>query len=168
MPVRRTTRNENGLSDIEEAFVREYLVDLCQANAMRRADGGEVKKAWRQLGHQMMQRPHVRAAVEKAMQERAKRLDTTADEVLREIARLAMFDPAELTGVTCPEDIALLPELVRRAIVGWSWDRQGRFTIKLAKETALGMLAQHHGLLKQQIEHSGGVTITATPLDQAL
>jgi phage terminase small subunit len=141
------------ISDKEALFVRHYLVDLSYANAARRA-GYSVKTA-KEQGYQMAQRPQVRAAIDKAMAERAKRLDTQADDVLREIARMAMFDPAHVTAVTCPEDIALLPEDVRRAIVGWSWDRQGKFTVKLAKEGALDMLGRHHGLFKDRVEHSG-------------
>jgi hypothetical protein len=49
--------------------------------------------------------------------------------VLREIQRMAMYDPAQLTDVKSPDDIKKLPEDVRRAIVGWSWDRNGKSSI---------------------------------------
>jgi phage terminase small subunit len=75
-----------------------------------------------------------------------------ATDVLREIQRLAMFDPADLTEVKSPADIKALPEHVRRAIVGWGWDRQGRFTIKTAKEGALEMLGRHHSLFNDKLK----------------
>lgn len=143
------------LNDLEQRFVLEYLVDMSQANAMRRADGSKAKKSWKELGYQMAQRPHVKAAIEAALTKLFDKLEASALDVKREIARMAMFDPAHVTGVTCPEDIARLPEDVRRAIVGWSWDRQGNFTVKLAKEGALEMLGRHHGLFRDRVEHSG-------------
>lgn len=155
MPARRLAKTKDDLSDIEARFVAEYLVDLCQWRAMERADGGEREKNWRQLGYQMMQRPHVKAAVDAALAAQFAKLDATAMDVKREIARMALFDPAHVTGVSCPQDIAYLPEDVRRAIVGWSWDRNGNFTVKLAKEGALEMLGRHHGLFKDRVEHSG-------------
>lgn len=163
----RVQRKTKGLTDTDSRFVSEYLVDLCQWKAMMRAHGSTdpQEKNWRQLGYQAMAKPQVRAAVEVALAEQFKKLDATALDVKREIARMAMFDPAHVTGVTCPEDIALLPEDVRRAIVGWSWDRNGNFTVKLAKESALEMLGRHHGLFKDRVEHSGpgGGPIPVTP-----
>jgi phage terminase small subunit len=121
---------------------------------------------WRQLGYQMMQKPHVKAAVRARLAEQFARLDATAMDVKREIARMALFDPAHVTAVTCPEDIAQLPEDVRRAIVGWSWDKKGNFIIKLAKEGALEMLGRHFGLFRDRVEHSGpnGGPIAVTPV----
>lgn len=159
------------LSAREALFVAEYLVDFCQWKALMRADDGEPDdKAWRVLSSVMMKQPHVKAAVQKAVAERAKRLNTTADDVLREIARLALFDPAHITGVSGPDDIVHLPEDVRRAIVGWSWDRNGNFIVKMAKEAMLQLLAQHHGLVKQKHELSGpngGPIPVATALTDA-
>ena len=48
-----------------------------------------------------------------------------------------LYDPADLVivgedgevrDITSPKDLRLLPERVRRCIVGWSWDRKGNFT----------------------------------------
>lgn len=145
--------NPDKLTPREEAFVREYLIDLSATNAAKRA--GYSAKTAKEQGYQLLKRPRIAAAIEAAMQARNQRLDASADDVLREITRLAMFDPAAFVNVKKPADVAKLPENVRRAIVGWSWDRQGRFTIKLAKESALSMLGQHHGLFKSVVEHSG-------------
>lgn len=159
--ARRTELNER-----DQTFIREYLIDLSISKAAVRA--GLPEKTARIQGWQMLQRPEIKAAVDAALAERMKRLDSKADDVLREIARLALFDPAHLTGVTCPEDIALLPEDVRRAIVGWSWDKFGNFVVKMAKEGALEMLGRHHKLFTDKVEHSGGVTVTASPADERL
>lgn len=169
MPGHSKKKKAAGLTDIEARFVAEYLLHLNQGLAMERADGSEKKKAWRQLGYQMAQRPHVKAAIEAGMKRQFEKLEATALDVKREIARMAMFDPAHVTGVTCPEDVARLPEDVRRAIVGWSWDRQGNFTVKLAKEGALEMLGRHHGLFeKDKAPPSVQVVIHASPHDEKL
>lgn len=134
-------------------FVAEYLIDLNATQAATRA--GYSAKTANEQGARLLANVSVRSAMDAAMKERGERTKITADDVLREITRLAMFDPADLTEVKSPQDIKALPEDVRRAIVGWTWDRQGRFTIKLVKEGALEMLGRHHSLFKDRVEHSG-------------
>lgn len=154
------------LTPKQERFVQEYLIDLNATQAAARA-GYSVKTANEQ-GARLLINVSVRSAIEEAQKARGERLQATADDVLREITRLAMFDPAQFKDVKSPEDVAQLPEDVRRAIVGWSWDKQGRFTIKLVKEGALEMLGRHHGLFKDRVEHSGRVTVQASALDERL
>lgn len=143
------------LTPKQQAFVREYLIDLNATQAYLRA-GFKVKPtSARVQACRLLANPNIASAIETAMQERGRRVEATADDVLREITRLAMFDPATFKDVKSPQDVAALPEDARRAIVGWSWDRQGNFTIKLVKESALEMLGRHHGLFKERVEHSG-------------
>jgi phage terminase small subunit len=141
------------LTPKQERFVAEYLIDLNATQAATRA--GYSPKTANEQGARLLANVSVRSAVEAAQKDRGERIKATADDVLREIQRLAMFDPAEFKDVKSPEDVANLPEDVRRAIVGWSWDKNGRFTIKLVKEGALEMLGRHHGLFKDRVEHSG-------------
>lgn len=141
------------LTPKQERFVQEYLVDLNGTDAATRA--GYSKRTAYSIANELLKKPHVQAAVQAAQAERGKRVKRSADDVVLELERLAMFDPKDLTDVKGPEDIKALPEDVRRAIVGWSWDRQGRFTIKLAKEGALEMLGRHHGVFRDRIEHTG-------------
>lgn len=74
------------------------------------------------------------------------------DRVLAEIEGVAFLDPKELAGITSPDAIAAAPEHVRRAIVGWSWDKAGNFVLKLAKERALEMLGKHRKLFTDKLE----------------
>lgn len=143
----------NGLTPKQAQFVAEYLVDLNATQAATRA--GYSARTANEQGARLLANVSVRSALDEAMKERGERTKITADDVLREITRLAMFDPADLTEVKSPEDIKALPEDVRRAIVGWTWDKNGRFTIKLVKEGALEMLGRHHSLFKDRVEHSG-------------
>jgi phage terminase small subunit len=75
------------LTPKQQAFVREYPVDLCGAKAAVRA--GYLPKNAKKSAHELMQKPEIRAAIDKAMRERAERTLVTADENLKAIERLA-------------------------------------------------------------------------------
>lgn len=138
------------ITALMRAFAREYPVDKIGSKAAVRA--GYSPRSAKKIAHELLQRADVRALVDTELAAHYERVKVHADQVVIEIGRMAMFDPADLVNVKSPRDIAALPVEVRRAIVGWSWDRQGRFTIKLAKEAALTLLARHHGLLKDKVE----------------
>ena len=141
------------LTPKQAEFVRQYLVDLNGTQAAIRA--GYAAGSAEVTASNLLRNPKIASLVQTAMAERGERTKTTADDVLLEIKRLAMFDPMDLADVKSPQDFASLPEDVRRAIVGWGWDKQGNFTIKLAKQGALEMLGRHHGLFKDRMELSG-------------
>jgi phage terminase small subunit len=67
----------------QEAFVREYLVDLNATQAAIRA--GYSAKTARQTAAEYLAKPDIAAAVQKAMDERAERTEITADYVLKTI-----------------------------------------------------------------------------------
>lgn len=70
----------------QEAFVREYLIDL---NATRAAiAAGYSEKTAEQQGYQLLQHPSVSLAVKEAMAARAQRTEITADFVLKGICDL--------------------------------------------------------------------------------
>lgn len=74
------------LTPKQEAFVREYLVDLCAAHAAVRA--GYSERSAKQTGCDLLAVPKVQAAIAKAQAERAERVDDDADQVLRDLRRL--------------------------------------------------------------------------------
>jgi len=85
----------------------------------------------------------------------ADKAELSVERVLREIQAMAFYDPASLveTAIKKPQDIGKLPEEVRRSIVGWSWDRQGKFVIKLAdKSKALDQLARHLSIYNDKLD----------------
>jgi phage terminase small subunit len=143
------------LTPKQQAFVREYLIDLNATQAAIRA--GYSERTARSIGQENLTKPDIASAVAAAQQTREERATATSTEVLREINRMAMFDPADLTNVRSPDDIKTLPEDVRRAIVGWGWDRNGNFTVKTAKESALEMMARHHSLFNDKLKVEANV-----------
>lgn len=67
----------------QSLFVREYLVDLNATKAAIRA--GYSQKTAEQIGHQLLQKTSVSAAVEKAMEKRSAKTELTADWVLEKL-----------------------------------------------------------------------------------
>lgn len=68
------------------AFVREYLVDKNATQAAIRA--GYSARSAGQTGNEMLRKPHIKAAVNKALKEQAARTLMTADRVLLDIQQL--------------------------------------------------------------------------------
>jgi phage terminase small subunit len=145
------------LTPKQEQFCKEYLVDLNATQAAKRA--GYSEKTAYSIGDEILKKPEVAARINELMKERGERTRVTADRVLLEIERMAMYDPADLIEVNNHRDIAKLPEEVRRAIVGWKYTGDGGFELKLVKEKAIDLLAKHHGIAKDRVEVSGKITL---------
>jgi len=164
------------MSPKQARFVEEYLIDANGAQAAIRA-GYSPKTAGIQAA-QLLANPEIAAAIEAAMSERAEKLEITSERVLAEIAVMAFYDLADLMvdvepeegeessplvvngrtvlGLRGPHDIQRLPENVRRAIVGWGYDRNQNFTVKLAdKSKALDQLARHLSLYNDKLAIDG-------------
>ena len=77
----------NGLSGKQQAFVTEYLVDLNATQAAIRA--GYSAKTAEVIAHENLRKPQIAAAIQQAMDQRARRTEITADLVLERINRIA-------------------------------------------------------------------------------
>ena len=152
------------LTPKQSLFVLEYLKDLNGSKAAVRT--GYSEKTAKEQACRLLTNDHIIAAIADAMKQRGERTKITADRVLLEIERLAMFDPKDLTRITGPGDIENLPEDVRRSIVGWKWDKNGNFIVDFVKEKALEMLGRHHGLFvdRQEITGKDGAALIPTPI----
>lgn len=155
----------------QQRFVTEYLIDLNATAAAIRAGYSEATANTQ--GPRLLEDPAVQAAIDAAKIERSEETGINAERVLQEIATMAFYDPADLMiddvaldgenpsvvingriihGLRGPADIRRLPENVRRAIVGWGYDRHQNFTVKLAdKSKALDQLARHLSLYNDKL-----------------
>jgi phage terminase small subunit len=130
------------LTDRQRAFAREYVIDLAPQAAAIRA--GYVEKSAKYTARALLATPAVRALIDETLNARAERAAIDAERVIDELTALSLWDPADFARVQGPADIAALPETVRRAIVGWDWDKAGNFRLKLADKTrALELIGRH-------------------------
>ena len=74
------------LTDRQAKFVDEYLVDLNATQAAIRA--GYSEKRASEIGYQQLQKTTVQEAIAEAMEKRSKRVQRTADDVMRDLAAI--------------------------------------------------------------------------------
>ena len=85
------------LTDKQQRFVEEYMVDLNATQAAIRA--GYSPNTAAEQGYDHLRKPQIQLAIEKARREQQERTGITADRVLREIAAVALADARELVEV---------------------------------------------------------------------
>ncbi|MHC1712786.1 MAG: terminase small subunit [Solidesulfovibrio sp.] len=143
--------DDNSLTDRQQCFVEEYLVDLNAGAAAARA--GYAARSAYALGPRLRKMPQVRAAIDAAMAVRSQRLRITQDKVLSELARIAFADIRDF--VSWDEDgVHLLPSAKldsdQTACIAEIVENAGKkgmgLRIKLhGKPQALAALARHLG-----------------------
>jgi len=158
--VRKMAREE--LTPKQEMFVREYLVDLNATQAAIRA--GYSKKTAGAVGHEVLKKPEIQAAIQKAMQSRAERTQITADRVLEEWSKIAFMDIKEVVdwdenGITirpsAEVDGSLIAEISQIAT-----ESGHNLKIKMHdKMKALDSVARHLGMFNDKLNLSGNTTI---------
>jgi phage terminase small subunit len=84
------TRNSYGLTEQQERFVQEYLVDMNATKAAERA-GYSQKTAYAQ-GFRLLKHAEVAQRLRILQEKRAARVEITADRVLEELKELAFSD----------------------------------------------------------------------------
>lgn len=164
------------LTPKQSAFVREYLVDLNASAAYKRAGYIAKGNAAEVNAARMLRNAQVQAEIQVAMNERAQRNDITADRVLKEIARLAFFDPRRLlNGDGTPKAIHELDDDTAAAVAGIDIVTKGNedlgyadvMKIKLAdKSKNLELLGRHLKLFTDKIEVDVGADL-ATRMKEA-
>ncbi len=148
------------LTPKQNAFVREYLIDLNATQAAIRA--GYSPKTAEEQGYQLLRKTSVKAEIQTAMDERSQRSEITADRVLKEISRLAFFDPRKLLNADgTPKSIHELDDDTAAAVAGIDIVTRGNedlgyadiMKVKLAdKSKNLELLGRHLKLFTDKIE----------------
>jgi len=154
----------------QQAFVREYVRDLNGTKAAIRA--GYSTKGASAKAAQLLANVNVRAAVKARQERRYEKVDIKADDVLRELRKIAFQD---LSGVIRVErgsvyltDTAVLTEDQMAAIESFEPTLHGVKVRLHSKEKALELLARHMGMLNDKIEHSGELKVKHTMTDAEL
>jgi phage terminase small subunit len=131
-----------GLTPKQEAFVREYLIDLNATQAAIRAGYSESTAA--EIGYENLRKPQIKEAIDSAISTRAKRTEITADKVLQEIAGVAF---AGLDAKSMIEEMATLMEA---GLDGKPLRPDYNHKLK-----ALELLGKHLKLFTEKHEHGG-------------
>lgn len=160
-------KNERKLTPKQAAFCAEYLIDLNATQAAIRS--GYSQKTAGSVGAENLTKPEIQHEVSRLMNERAKRVEVTADTVLSEILKVAIVD----IGGAFRDDGSLkaiheMPEDLRRSISGldvyeeFAGKGEDREQIGVTKKIrfwdktkALEMLGRHLRLFTDKLEHSG-------------
>lgn len=155
------------MTEKQNKFVREYLIDLNGTRAAIRA-GYSVKTAAEQASR-LLRNVKVQEAIETAMARRSRRTGVIQDRVLNELAKLAFVqitdvidpDSAEIKRDAAEEDLACI-QSVRIKPNEWGVERE----VKLYdKKSALELLGRHLGMFKDNLN----VTIeTSQKLDDII
>ena len=137
------------ITDQQYMFVLEYLKDLDANAAALRA--GYSPNAARAAGSELVGKKKIRDVLELELSLRSVRTQTSADRVVRELARIAFVDPRNVmrwdaAGVAVI-DSSKIDDDTAAAIQEIKLDAQGNVSVKLVpKLPALDMLAKHLNL----------------------
>ena len=145
----------------QKRFVEEYLIDLNATQAAIRA-GYKAKNGQRasEIGHELLQKTQVSAAISEAIAERSKRTGINADRVLLELARIAFVNADDVINAkdaTLKEDASRDDLAAIQSVKVKSFGEDGvEREIKLAdKLKALDMLGRHLAMRNDKLQLSG-------------
>jgi phage terminase small subunit len=131
------------LTDKQEAFIREYMIDLNATQAYLRA-GYKVKESTaRANGSRLLTNANVLARIQELQAERAKKLELDADWVLRRLKEISDKCMQAEPVVVFDYDSKSMVETGE-----YQFDSTGA-----NKSTEL--IGKHLGMFKERIEHSG-------------
>lgn len=82
------------LTDKQERFIKEYLIDLNATQAAKRA--GYSEKTAQEIGSQNLSKVIIQTAIQKAQRERHERLQIDADYVLNRHVEIDQMDVADI------------------------------------------------------------------------
>lgn len=153
------------MTDKQQVFVNEYLIDLNATQAAIRAKYS-VKTAYSQ-GERLLKNVDVGACIGKALAERSRRTGITADRVIRELARIAFVKPtdvinldeATVSSTASEDDLAVIASVRVKKIPtseGMGIEREVKLCDKLK---ALELLGRHLGMFKDEVHLTGDMGV---------
>lgn len=148
------------LSEKQQRFVDEYLIDLNATQAAIRA-GYSAKRA-SEIGYQLLQKTTVQNAIAEKMAERSRRTGVNQDRVVLELARIAflrMTDVVDSQGQIRDEasedDLSCIESIKYKHSETDSGSSVEREVKAASKIKALELLGRHMGMFKDKVEVSG-------------
>jgi phage terminase small subunit len=163
-------QKKSSLTDKEQSFCEQYIVDLNATQAAIRAGYSENSAA--AIGYENLRKPHIQAEIDRLKLERCERTRVTADRVVLELARIAFSSMKDLAtwneNGMCfrdSEDIdedaaAAISEIESRKVV--DKDENEILTLKIKrhdKVAALKELREHTKLSGTGLKGKGTLTL---------
>ncbi len=151
------------LTPKQNRFCAEYLVDQNATQAAIRA--GYSPRTAMKIGSENLRKPEVRRCIDEALARRNARVEVKADDVLRELLRLARVDVGEAFDAKGNlKPLHAMSEDVRRAIAGVDVETSSRrdTVVKVKfwdKVRGLELLGKHLKLFVDVHQHEAGKSL---------
>lgn len=156
-----------GLTDKQQRFVDEYLIDLNATQAAIRA--GYSEKTAKEIGSENLTKPNIAKAIEEAQNKRAEQTQIDAAYVLRRLVEIDQMDVLDIMDDQMKiRPVNEWPKVWRQYVVNLEnlelSDGEGCFKkIKWPNKVKnLELLGRHVsvGAFKDKVEHSGKIEIS--------
>ena len=148
-------KRKNGLSDLQERFCKEYIVDFNATQAAIRS--GYSKKNAQKIGPETLGKTRVQARIKELTRRKEKKLDISAEKTLKEIANLAYSNFYEILDkiskkkeLTEDEQKIISEKTITKTNTGGSIKYKAH-----SKEKALEMLARYFNMFVDKLEVEG-------------
>lgn len=143
------------MTDLERLFCREYLVDFNATQAATRA--GYSAATARQIAAALVQKPHIRAELQRTVGAVMEKAEIDAAEVLSMLKQMAMVDPEEIfTDLGYMKPLSLIPKPARLCISSIKNSRYGSSVQLEGRTKALDLLGKYLKLWQDGISLNAG------------
>ena len=149
------------LTDKQEMFCKEYLIDLNATQAAIRA--GYSKKTASVIANENLIKPYIQERITELKESRSNRIEMTSDGVLKELKNWVEGDYTDLMMLTAKQIKELAPE-IRRLITGFKRttrripgtdEEEIQIEIKfIDKIKAMEMISKHIGFYEKDNSQS--------------
>lgn len=150
------------LTDKQEQFCKEYLIDLNATQAAIRA-GYSIKTA-KDIACENLAKPNIQDFISVLKEKRNKRVEITQDEILNELKNFAFSDITDTIELTS-EQVKELPIEIRRLIISYKkvkkrygekgeWEEEAVELKFIDKMKAFEMLNKHVGFYEKDNKQS--------------
>lgn len=173
----------DGLTPQQKLFAYEYIADPSRSAGQAARRAGYSERTADSQASRLLKNVKVKAFIDKALEKVHRKLEVTAERIEAELAEIAFADIAEQVEVEEGGAIKVktfdeMPKGSTRSIAGIQEKRRiltssegdgkgiildSTLTLKHHdKVAALKILAQHKGMLKEQVEHTGAIEVNIT------
>lgn len=165
MEMKKNEVKNMALTDKQKRFIEEYLIDLNATQAAIRA--GYSAKTAHEQGAQLLAKLSIRLEIDKAIAERSRRTGITQDRILRELAKVAFVNAADVISLdeakiredADRDDIAAIASVKVKTIPTETGEIVEREVKTYDKLKALELLGKHLGMFTDKISISGDMGV---------